>query len=101
LVLLSFSSVIRAEPHIWDMTLLSDLTLGLGWRGLLIVVLSGPFVYWIGWSVYARFLHPLANIPGPLWPSVSRTWLMYRMYKGDLEFHMRAIHDRYRILAQV
>lgn len=77
------------------MTLLSDLTLGLSWRELLIVVLSGPVVYWIGWSVYARFLHPLANIPGPLWPSVSRTWLMYRMYKGDLEFHMRAIHDRY------
>jgi hypothetical protein len=77
------------------MALLADFGLGLGWKGWLLVILCGPVLYWFGWVAYARFLHPLAKIPGPFWPSVSRTWLMYRMYKGDLEFHMRAIHDRY------
>lgn len=61
-----------------------------------VIVLSFPILYWLGWIVYARFFHPLAKIPGPLWPSLSRTWLMWRMYRGDLEIHMRAIHERYK-----
>jgi hypothetical protein len=77
------------------MGLLSNVTWGLAWKEWLIVVLCGPLVYCIGWLFYARFFHPLAKIPGPLWPSISRTWLMYRMYKGDLEVHMRAMHNRY------
>jgi hypothetical protein len=78
------------------MALLSYLTLGLAWNEWLIVIFAGHLAYWIGWVIYARFLHPLAKVPGPLWPSISRTWLMYRMYKGDLEFHMRAIHNGYK-----
>jgi hypothetical protein len=77
------------------MVFFSDFGLELEWKVWLGAVLLGPILYWILWAVYARFLHPLAKIPGPFWPSVSRTWLMYRMYKGDLEFHMRLIHDRY------
>lgn len=50
--------------------------------------------YWLLWIIYARTMHPLAGIPGPLWPAVSRTWLMYRMYLGDLEIHQRALHRR-------
>ncbi|KAF2132974.1 cytochrome P450 [Dothidotthia symphoricarpi CBS 119687] len=52
-------------------------------------------VYWVGWVIYTHYLHPLAKIPGPFWPSVSRTWLMYRMYKGDLEFHQRSMHHSF------
>jgi hypothetical protein len=77
------------------MSVLPDFGFGLEWKVWLVVILSGPVLYWVTWAVYARILHPLAKIPGPFWPSVSRTWLMYRMYKGDLEFHMRSIHDRY------
>jgi hypothetical protein len=32
------------------------------------------FAYWFAWIVYCRTWHPLARIPGPLWPAVSRTW---------------------------
>jgi hypothetical protein len=78
------------------MAIFLDFGLELGWKVWLAVVLSGPVLSWITWAVYARCFHPLAKIPGPFWPSVSRTWLMYRMYKGDLEIHMRSIHDRYK-----
>lgn len=97
LPLLSFDT--PAEPEPCNMALRSNSGLGIDWKQLVIVILAGPVLYLIGWTFYARFLHPLAKIPGPLWPSVSRTWLMYRMYKGDLEVHMRVIHERYKIPA--
>jgi hypothetical protein len=65
------------------------------WNEVAIVIFTGPIVYWTCWILYARTIHPLVKVPGPLWPAVSRTWLMYRMYQGDLEIHMRVMHDRF------
>ena len=62
---------------------------------VLVILPLSYLVYWVGWVVYARTLHPLASVPGPFWPSISRTWLMYRMYCGDLELHQRELHDQY------
>lgn len=40
----------------------------------LVTVLSCLLVgYCTVWVVYTRTFHALANIPGPLWPAVSRT----------------------------
>ena len=50
--------------------------------------------YWFIWIVYSRTLHPLAKVPGPLWPSLSRTWLMYRMYLGDYQLEQVALHKK-------
>jgi len=77
------------------MALFQDLDL---WNSLVVVVVVFiyiPILYCIGWLTYARTLHPLAKVPGPIWPAISRTWLMYRMYQGDLEVHMRAMHKRF------
>jgi hypothetical protein len=52
-------------------------------------------VYWLVWLVHAKTLHPLAKAPGPLWPSLSRTWLMMRMYYGDYHLAQVALHDKY------
>ncbi|CAI9626661.1 unnamed protein product [Alternaria burnsii] len=61
------------------------------WNAITVVcVIVG---YYVSWVIYSRTLHPLAKVPGPVWPAVSRTWLMYRMYQGGLETHMRAIHN--------
>lgn len=63
------------------------------WNAITVVcVIVG---YYVSWVIYSRTLHPLAKVPGPVWPAVSRTWLIYRMYQGDLETHMRAIHNRF------
>lgn len=64
---------------------------------LLNVFVAPLLAYWLVWVVYSRTLHPLAKIPGPTWASLSRTWLMYRMYLGDLETHQRALHERYNL----
>ena len=51
--------------------------------------------YWLIWMVYSRTLHPLAKVPGPVWPSLSRTWLMYRMYLGDYQVVQVELHKKY------
>ena len=58
------------------------------------VVIAPILGHWLLWRIYARTIHPLAGISGPLWPAVSRTWLMYRMYLGDLGTHQRDLHRR-------
>jgi hypothetical protein len=84
------------------MTLLSDLLLGFAGRTWLTAVLPSFFVaYWLLWIVYAKTLHPLAKVPGPFWPGVSRTWLMYRAYAGDLEIRQRELHAQYGPLLRV
>jgi hypothetical protein len=50
--------------------------------------------YWLLWSAYSRTLHPLAKVPGPAWASLSRTWLMYRMYRGDYQLSQLALHEK-------
>jgi len=51
--------------------------------------------YFTIWIVYARTLHPLAKVPGPFWPSVSRTWLMWHHHRGDIEIVERELHKKY------
>jgi hypothetical protein len=50
--------------------------------------------YWLAWSAYSRTFHPLAKVPGPVWASLSRTWLMYRMYHGDYQLSKMALHEK-------
>lgn len=57
--------------------------------------------YCAGWIVYCRTFHPLARIPGPLWPAVSRTWLMYHIYLGDLELAERRLHAQFGPLVRI
>ena len=58
-------------------------------------------IYYVGWIIYARTLHPLASVPGPFWPSISRTWLMWRMHVGDLEIVLREAHAQYGSLVRI
>ncbi|KAF1358688.1 cytochrome P450 [Lizonia empirigonia] len=58
-------------------------------------------VYLLAWTVYSRTLHPLARVPGPIWPSLSRTWLMNRMYKGDCQLVQAALHKKYGPLIRI
>ncbi|XPT01005.1 hypothetical protein M3J09_010149 [Ascochyta lentis] len=58
-------------------------------------------VYWLVWIIYSRTFHPLAKVPGPIWPSLSRTWLMYRMYIGDYQLSQEALHKKYGSLIRI
>jgi len=78
------------------MAFLTEVLLGVSPKQWVIVYLPVAFVvYWAVWIIYARTLHPLAKIPGPFWPSVSRTWIMYRMYGGHMQKYQRMAHEKY------
>jgi hypothetical protein len=84
------------------MAFLTDLLLGASLKSWVFVIFPISFVvYWIGWIVYAITLHPLAKVPGDLWPSVSRTWIMYQMYKGEIEKSQRRLHEKYGPIVRI
>ena len=68
---------------------------------LLWLLLCLPVSYWIIWVIYARTLHPLSNIPGPWFASVSRLWIMWHTWKGDMDHVQRALHQRHGTIVRI
>ncbi|ENI02074.1 hypothetical protein COCC4DRAFT_202931 [Bipolaris maydis ATCC 48331] len=58
-------------------------------------------IYTLLWILYTLNLHPLSHIPGPLWPCLSRTWLMYHHYTGDIDIATRALHAQYGPIVRI
>lgn len=75
---------------------MASLATALEGRLLSSVAVGSAFLtaFWLVWAVYSRTVHPLAKVPGPVWASLSRTWLMYRMYRGDYQWALAALHER-------
>lgn len=65
------------------------------------VLVALPVIYWIGWVVYARTLHPLSKIPGPFLATVSRLWYMLKIWTEDVEKDERALHEKYGPLVRL
>ena len=57
--------------------------------------------YWILWTIYARSLHPLSRVPGPWLASVSRAWILYHTWRGDMEYTQRALHKKHGPLIRI
>ncbi|KAK6392882.1 hypothetical protein LTR65_002964 [Meristemomyces frigidus] len=55
------------------------------------VLIALPFVY----TVYQRFFHPLASVPGPFWASLSRLWMTKHAWDGDMNTTMITLHAKY------
>ena len=84
------------------MAFLTSLLFGVDLKTWLTLVLPMAFIlYYLFWIVYTRTLHPLSRIPGPVWPSISRTWVMYHAYAGDLDTAQRELHEKYGPLVRV
>jgi hypothetical protein len=49
----------------------------------------------IGWVVYTRRFHPLANVPGPFLASITRAWLVVQAAGGSAETKQRRLHEKY------
>lgn len=52
-------------------------------------------LYFLGWIVYCRYFHPLQSIPGPFLASISRVWVVYKTWSGNMEHTQRALHNKY------
>ncbi|PIA92186.1 Benzoate 4-monooxygenase [Cercospora beticola] len=61
------------------------------------VVLLGS----IGWVLYVRFLHPLAGVPGPLLPSLTRLWYVWKIREGSFDEVNRDLHRKYGRLVRI
>jgi len=57
--------------------------------------------YGLLWTGYARLLHPLRHVPGPFWASVTRLWMLYHVFKGDMDIVQRALHQHYGSLVRI
>jgi hypothetical protein len=60
------------------------------------VVLSVAITsYWIIWTVYSRFFHPLSKYPGPFLASLSRAWIVFQVAGAHAEKTQRELHAKY------
>ncbi|KAL5337427.1 hypothetical protein BJX70DRAFT_399729 [Aspergillus crustosus] len=55
-------------------------------------------LYLLASLIYRRFFHPLRNIPGPFWASLSRFWLGYQISTGRMDSIQQKLHARYGTL---
>ncbi|OHF02121.1 cytochrome P450 oxidoreductase [Colletotrichum orchidophilum] len=60
---------------------------------LLVALQLAPAVLLCSWLLYQRVLSPFAKVPGPYWASLSRVWLTYHSYIGDLHIVMMRLHE--------
>ena len=58
---------------------------------ILIVLLLSCIIY----TIYQRRFHPLAQVPGPFWASLTRLWLTKHSWDGDMHRTMIALHQKH------
>ncbi|OSS53726.1 hypothetical protein B5807_00491 [Epicoccum nigrum] len=46
-------------------------------------------------GLWRRYVSDIADIPGPVLASVSRGWNLWRLFKGDIDQHCIALHERH------
>ena len=53
------------------------------------------------YTLYQRFFHPFASIPGPFWASLTRLWMTKHSWDGDMNTVMMALHAKHGPLVRV
>jgi len=71
-----------------------NVALLLSWRVISIQVSVAGFSIF----VRRRYLSPLADIPGPFVASFTRWWHIRRIYVGDQNLQLVALHEKARSL---
>ena len=74
---------------------------GYSFTGVLGRVLVVFLLFEVGWILYCRFFHPLADVPGPFLASISRIWIARSVAGGRAEHTQRALHKRYGPLVRI
>lgn len=59
------------------------------------LLLFALIIYIVGYTLYQRFLHPLAKIPGPFWAGLSRLWITKHAWDGDMPTVLIALHAKH------
>jgi hypothetical protein len=53
------------------------------------------FIFVLAFAAQRRYLTSIADIPGPLFASISRAWHLWRLIKGDIDQHCIALHEKH------
>ena len=53
----------------------------------------------IGSAVFSRYFDRLSHFPGPFWGSITRLWITYHMFKGDLHRVLREGHEKWGMIS--
>lgn len=75
--------------------MLSSSVSSMSFDNLLLLIAGGAPLSYLGWILYTRFIHPLCDVPGPFWASVSRIWIAIHVSRGNAEFAQRDLHRKY------
>ena len=59
------------------------------------VLVGGAILYVLGTLIYNRYFHPLKDIPGPFWASITRLWYFRAVRYGRGVDHQLPIHKKY------
>lgn len=54
-------------------------------------------LYWILWIIYARTFHPYAKYPGPFLASISRSWIVMEIVRGQAHRTQAELHKKHGI----
>jgi hypothetical protein len=68
------------------------------WIAIPAYVASATALYVASLVVYRRWLHPLAQIPGPFWASVTRFYIVkYNLFSERSQFYLQVekLHQQY------
>ncbi|PYI06980.1 cytochrome P450 [Aspergillus sclerotiicarbonarius CBS 121057] len=58
-------------------------------------------LYWVGWIFYTKWIHPLAQFPGPWLAAVSRLWVVLHVARGKAETEQRKLHEKYGPIVRI
>ncbi|OAP61609.1 hypothetical protein AYL99_03812 [Fonsecaea erecta] len=71
------------------------------WTALPVRLVLLCLLYEIGWIIYCRVWHPLADVPGPFAASFSRLWIAASVANGRAEHVQRRLHQQYGPLVRI
>ena len=77
------------------MEITHDLPFGLKSQLTPWILLSLPFLSLLVFVVHNLFFSPLAKIPGPFLPRLTRWWLAYHGWQGDFHDVLSELHEKY------
>ncbi|KAE8151416.1 cytochrome P450 [Aspergillus avenaceus] len=64
-------------------------------------LVSSLLCYWVGWILYARWLHPLSKFPGPPLAAISRIWTVLHVLRGKAQDEQKALHQKYGPIVRI
>jgi len=65
-------------------------------------ILGASFVaYLLGLAIYNRYFHPLKDIPGPFWASITSLWYFRAVRYGRGQDHQLPLHKKYGTMVRI